>query len=90
VGPLVIAVIGAMAWTVYKGIKAMDDRPIGDIEEHIGKVVQAAGALKPSGKVVLEGTFWNAVSTKPVADGASVRIIGADGLTLRVEPAEET
>lgn len=89
VGPLVIAVIGAMIWTVYKGVKQMNDAPIGDLTEHVGKVVQAAGALKPSGKVVLEGNFWNAVSTKPVPDGAKVRIIGAEGLTLHVEPEEE-
>lgn len=87
VGPLVIAVVGAMIWTVYKGIKQMGDAAIGDLSEHVGKIVLASGALKPEGKVVLEGNFWNAISTKPVADGAKVRIIAADGLTLRVEPA---
>jgi len=87
VGPLVIAVIGAMAWTVYKGFKQMNDAAIGDLSEHVGKIVLAAGPLNLEGKVVLEGNFWNAISTRPVADGAKVRIIAADGLTLRVEPA---
>lgn len=89
VGPLVIAVIGAMTWTVYKSIQQRDDTPIGDHTDHIGKIVQAAGPLAPAGRVILEGNFWNAISTAPVADGAKVRIIGADGLTLRVEPFVE-
>lgn len=89
VGPLVVAVLVLMGWTVYKGIKQMDEAPIGDLNEYVGKVVKAAGALSPEGKVLLEGTYWNAVSTKPVADGAKVRIIAADGLTLRVEPIDE-
>ena len=89
VGPLVIAVLGLMIWTVYKGVKQMDDAPLGDVSEYIGKIVKASGALSPEGKVELEGILWNALSTRPVADGRKVRIIGAEGLTLRVEPVDE-
>lgn len=89
VGPLIVAVLGLMIWTVYKGIKQMDETPLGDLSEHVGKIVKTSGALSPEGKIELEGVYWNAISTRPVADGKRVRIIGAEGLTLRVEPADE-
>ena len=46
----------------------------------------ALTALSPAGQVLVRGEYWNAVSATPVASGASVRVIGIDGLTLKVEP----
>jgi membrane-bound serine protease (ClpP class) len=46
----------------------------------------ALTALSPTGKVFVRGEYWNAVSTTPVAPGASVRVIAVQGLTLKVEP----
>jgi membrane-bound serine protease (ClpP class) len=43
--------------------------------------------LSPAGQVLIRGEYWNAVSAAPVASGASVRVIGIEGLTLKVEPA---
>jgi membrane-bound serine protease (ClpP class) len=43
--------------------------------------------LSPEGKVFVHGEYWNAVSAIPVATGASVRVVGVEGLTLTVEPA---
>jgi membrane-bound serine protease (ClpP class) len=47
----------------------------------------ALTALSPNGKVFVHGEYWDAVSTTPVAPGASVRVVGVHGLTLQVEPA---
>ena len=46
----------------------------------------AVTALSPTGRVLVRGENWNAVSATPVAPGASVRVIGMLGLTLKVEP----
>jgi membrane-bound serine protease (ClpP class) len=46
----------------------------------------ALTALSPAGQVLIRGEYWNAVSATPIASGASVRVIGIDGLTLKVEP----
>ena len=89
VGPLLIAAIAAMTWSVYKGIKHMGETPIGDLREHAGRIVVAHGPLDPAGKVELEGVLWNAVSTRPAPAGAKVRILGSEGLTLKVEPVED-
>lgn len=89
VGPLLIAAIGALVWSFYKGVKAMEEPAVGDPNELVGRVVEASGALAPRGKVFLDGSFWNAVSTKPVPDRARVRIVAVEGLTLHVEPVED-
>ncbi|MGD1092272.1 MAG: nodulation protein NfeD [Bryobacteraceae bacterium] len=47
---------------------------------------EARTALEPSGKVFVHGEYWDAVSTAPVPSGGEVRVIGVDGMTLRVEP----
>jgi membrane-bound serine protease (ClpP class) len=46
----------------------------------------ALTALSPAGQVLVRGEYWNAVSAAPVAAGASIRVIGIEGLTLKVEP----
>jgi membrane-bound serine protease (ClpP class) len=39
-----------------------------------------------SGKVFLQGEYWNAVADTPVAPGQSVEVTAVEGLTLRVKP----
>jgi len=50
----------------------------------------AAAAVAPidatSGKVFVEGEYWNAVSETPIGAGEPAEIIGIEGLTLKVKP----
>ena len=39
-----------------------------------------------SGKVFVEGEYWNAVSEVPIEPGHPVEIVAVDGLTLKVKP----
>lgn len=39
------------------------------------------------GKVFVRGEYWNCTSDEPIAAGASVEILGIEGLTLRVRSA---
>ncbi len=41
-----------------------------------------------SGRVFIEGEFWNAVSETPIEPGQTVEIIAIDGLTLKVKPKQ--
>jgi membrane-bound serine protease (ClpP class) len=52
----------------------------------IDLIAQARTALTPAGKVFVHGEYWDAVSTVPVEPGVQVRVIGVDGMKLRVEP----
>lgn len=55
----------------------------GGVLDEIG---EARTPLSPSGKVFVHGEYWDAVSSAPVEQGASVRVTGIDGLKLKVEP----
>ena len=50
------------------------------------QTAEARTPLEPSSKVFLHGEYWDAISTAPVASGASVRVTAIDGMKLRVEP----
>lgn len=50
---------------------------------------EARTSLTPSGKVFIHGEYWDAVSSSPVPQGSRVRVVGVDGLKLRVEPASK-
>jgi len=58
-------------------------------EALLGKVVPALGRIDAtSGKVFVEGEYWNAVSEVPVEAGHPVEIVAVHGLTLRVKPRQ--
>jgi membrane-bound serine protease (ClpP class) len=46
----------------------------------------ALTALSPQGKVFVRGEYWDAISATPIAPGTSIRVIGVQGLTLKVGP----
>jgi membrane-bound serine protease (ClpP class) len=55
----------------------------------VDEVGEARTALVPGGKVFVHGEYWDAVSSSPVDQGAQVRVVGVEGLKLRVEPARK-
>jgi membrane-bound serine protease (ClpP class) len=58
-------------------------------ESMVGETCAAVTAITgESGKVFIEGTYWNAVSDSPVEQGKTVEIVKVDGLTLRVRPKD--
>ncbi|MGC8724347.1 MAG: NfeD family protein [Acidobacteriota bacterium] len=50
-----------------------------------GEVREAIHPPEP-GKVFVFGEYWNAVSDQPFEVGAAVKVVGRDGMTLRVAP----
>jgi len=60
-------------------------------ERLIGAAGVAQSALDPDGTVRLAGQLWSAhADGLPVEAGESVRVVSRHGLTLHVEPAEQT
>jgi membrane-bound serine protease (ClpP class) len=53
----------------------------------IGRRATVVDALRPRGRVRLDGEVWNAEAARQVEVGAEVVVIGVEGLTLRVRPA---
>ena len=55
----------------------------------LGKVTPAAARIDAtSGKVFVEGEWWNARSETPIESGQPAEIVAIDGLTLKVKPKE--
>jgi membrane-bound serine protease (ClpP class) len=54
----------------------------------MGATGTAYGALSGEGQIKLQGEIWRAVTDRPIPDGMPVRVVGVDGLTLRVVGTE--
>jgi membrane-bound serine protease (ClpP class) len=53
----------------------------------LGKTVPALARIdNHSGKVFIEGEYWNAISETPIEPGQIAEIVGIQGLTLKVKP----
>jgi len=56
-------------------------------EAMIGRTTPALARIDSrSGKVFIEGEYWNAVSESPIEAGETAEVVGIEGLTLKVKP----
>ena len=58
-------------------------------EGMIGQTGSAITELAPEGKVFVHGEYWDAVSLRPAAAGARIRVTSIDRLKLTVEPVPD-
>ncbi|MEO7793183.1 MAG: NfeD family protein, partial [Thermoanaerobaculia bacterium] len=56
----------------------------------VGEVGKAIGGLDLQGRVFVHGEIWNADAEAPVLPDQSVRVVGVEGLRLKVRPEERT
>jgi len=88
--PTVGATAGMFLVAVAAGLRALSARSPAGGSALVGQTGVARGALSPEGQVLVQGELWRAVARgAPVAEGARVRVVDANGLTLTVEKAEE-
>ena len=72
---------------VTKGVRAQMLPVRAGQETLLGKTIPALTRIDgASGRVFVEGEYWNATSKVPVEPGHPVQIVGIAGLTLQVEP----
>jgi membrane-bound serine protease (ClpP class) len=69
-------------WPVQTGIEHFVHE-LGEVTEPIDAPNQRAGLVR------IHGELWQATAAQPIARGTRVRVVGIDGLTLRVSPANE-
>ena len=88
--PTVGATAGLFLFVVTVGLRALGRRPMLGASGMVGQTAIARGPLDREGQVSVHGEIWRAVTEgEPIADGAPVRVIGIDGLTLKVVKAAE-
>jgi membrane-bound serine protease (ClpP class) len=84
--PVVFTVVGLLALLVYLVIRTHAIKPTVGMVSFVGDIAEVATPINPEGKVFYNGSYWNAVSTGPLAPGTKVRIVAMDKLRLLVEP----
>ncbi len=85
--PATLLTAAFFAFVVGAGLKAQRKPVRVGTQTMIGRVVTAVAPIDgTAGKVFIEGEYWNAVSLEPVDTGTPVRVVGVEGLTLRVKP----
>jgi membrane-bound serine protease (ClpP class) len=88
--PTVGATAGLFLFVLTAGMRALARRPMLGVAGMIGQTAVARGRLEREGQVAVHGELWHAVAEGgPIADGAPVRVIGVEGLTLKVVKAGE-
>jgi membrane-bound serine protease (ClpP class) len=82
---------GALVFiTVYLALKARRSPVVSGREDMMGASGEALEDFEREGWARVRGESWRVVSAGPLARGDRVRVVGIDGLTLRVEPEGNT
>jgi membrane-bound serine protease (ClpP class) len=89
-----VAGVGGMALAFIVGMPSMVRTrfatPTVGREWMVGRTGEAVVAVDPDGVVMIDGAQWRARTNRatPIAQGATVRVVAIDGVTLEVEPPE--
>lgn len=90
---LVAALVAALLEIPYYRYVAPPHRPMtttsGGFEGELGVVVADVIPNSLKGKIRIRTEIWSAQSTKPIASGTRVKVIGGEGVSVWVVPADE-
>ena len=92
---IVLAALGATALTIpyYRRIapvhRPMTSTPM-SLEGRTGIVLEPVEPDNMKGKVRVDSEIWSARAEKAIPRGTKVRILGGEGVSVRVTPVEET
>jgi len=70
-------------------VRSVGRKPVSGREGLLGALGTARERIDPTGAVFAHGTLWSARSAIPIEAGATVRVVGVDGLRLTVEKVTE-
>jgi len=76
-------------WVLGRLMRLRKVTPTIGREEMIGLIGEAREDFDRSGRVYVHSELWTAETTEPVAEGQKVRVVGLEGLRLRVEPVSD-
>ncbi|MCA1790402.1 MAG: nodulation protein NfeD [Thioalkalivibrio sp.] len=76
-------------WVLGRLLRLRKVTPSIGREEMIGMIGEAREDFDRSGRVYVHSELWTAETTEPVEEGQKVRVVGLEGLRLKVEPVLE-
>ena len=89
----IVLVVGTTAalflFVVGAAVRSVGRKPVSGREGLLGALGTAKERIDPTGAVFVQGTWWSARSATPIEAGATVRVVGVQGLKLTVEKATE-
>ena len=89
IGSMVLGTAGIFMFVVAAGVRALGRPPSTGAEGLVGRTATVRERLGPEGQVMVSGEIWRAVAEGEAFEpGAQVRIVGVEGLTLKVAKAE--
>jgi membrane-bound serine protease (ClpP class) len=83
--PTVLATAAFFILAVTISVKALTAKPATGPEGLVAEIGRAETRLAPNGKVFIHGEFWNAYSKGTIEEGEKIRVLGTEGLVLKVE-----
>lgn len=89
--PIVLAFVAILAFLVYLAIKAFKNPVQAGPETLIGQIAIVKEKIEPSktGKVFVFGEYWSAQSDEVIESEVKVKIVGIEGMVLKVKPLME-
>lgn len=89
--PVALAFAGIISFLVYLAAKAYKNPVVTGEEGLIGQEGEVRTPIHPHrpGKVFVFGEYWNATGEHEIEAGQRVKIVGREGMTLKVEPLSE-
>ncbi|MEM7018281.1 MAG: nodulation protein NfeD [Pseudomonadota bacterium] len=88
IGALSLISAGLLIWTAQNYVQIRSTRSVTGADGMLGKEGECLDVDNDTLGVFVNGERWSAHSELPLAPGQSVRVIGIDGLTLKVEPVK--
>jgi membrane-bound serine protease (ClpP class) len=89
--PIAVIAAGTLATALFfaflvgLGVRALKRPVVTGREAVIGQITTARTNIDPVGKIFMEGSWWTAeAEDQPIMKGDKVRIVGIEGLKLRV------
>lgn len=87
---VVIASTAAIAlffgYIVFYLIKAQNLKPLVGMEGIVGEIGEAVSNIGETGKVYIQGEYWDAISDSPIKEGEKIKVVESKkGFKLKVE-----
>jgi len=76
------AIMLALSYLVFRSQQL---KPTTGMDGLIGEIGEVRSALTPAGKIFVHGEYWNAEADEPLDSGTKVRVVGYDGMALKVK-----
>ena len=77
----------AISYLVFRSQKS---KPTMGLQGLIGEIGEVRGKLGPTGKIFVHGEYWNAQADGEIDVGEKVKVLGYDGMCLKVSRLSES